>query len=318
MEVRRLTLDEFGDARLAGYARDRVFVSPGWARLWEARGGRAVVWMAGDGGEPAAVLPGVEFGRGAWTRFFSMPDGCYGGVLYRDPTEEGRGRHQRELLETMAAHGYMRAWVFDFHGSIDRPTEACEPFPQNTTLVDISDPGWQPPDRKLVSQIRKARREGIRVRSLDWERDGDRFLRLMRDTERRHGSEPRLGPAFFERLARLSGTDQRVLWKWCERDGRAACSHIYVVEQRVLQGWRIDFDKAFSFLKPNQFIRFHTCREMARVGVRRLNLGGSPEQAPGLRYFKRRWGGEPVRYRGYRLENAWGRLARLVRRVPGT
>ena len=34
---------------------------------------------------------------------------------------------------------------------------------QRTTLVDISRPGWTPPDAKLLSQIRKAEREGIRV-----------------------------------------------------------------------------------------------------------------------------------------------------------
>lgn len=313
MRVHRLTLGEFGDARLTGYARDRIFVSPGWARLWETRGGRAMVWTLEDGGEPEAVVPGVEFGRGPWKRFFSMPDGCYGGVLHRDPTAEGRADRQSKLLEAIAGHGYLRAWIFDFHRTLDAPPEAWGPFDQRTTLVDISDPEWRPPDRKLLSQIRKARREGILVRAFDWDRDRDQFLRLMEDTERRHGSEPRLGPDFFERLSRLSCTDRRVLWKWCERGGQGACSHIYVVEDRVLQGWRIDFDKAFSFLKPNQFIRFHTCREMARVGVHRLNLGGSPEQAPGLRYFKRRWGGTPVPYRGYRVESVWGRLARRVR-----
>lgn len=104
-------------------------------------------------------------------------------------------------------------------------------------------------------------------------------------------------------------SDPRVHWLWCEHQGRPACSHIYFSERNVLQGWQIAFDKSFSFLKPNQYIRFTMCRRMAARGITRLNLGATPEGADGLLYYKRRWGGRPLRYRTLVLER---KLARLL------
>jgi Acetyltransferase (GNAT) domain len=311
VKVSRIHLDDFGEARLTDFSRDRLFTSPGWASLWQNAGGRVVVWAVEDQGEIEAILPGVEFGRGFATRFFSMPDGCYGGVLYRSDSSEGQARLRNHLLQAVARRNYLRAWIFDFYDTVGSDNASWQRFDQNTTLVDISDPQWEPPDRKLVSQIQKARREGISIRAFDWQRDHEQFLRLMHSTERRHGTKARLSAAFYRQLAELSYRDARVVWQWCEWQGKGACSHIYVVENRVLQGWRIDFDKSFSFLKPNQFIRFHTCREMSRLGIYRLNLGGTPERAPGLRYYKQRWGGEPILYSGFRNESHMGRaLAR--------
>jgi CelD/BcsL family acetyltransferase involved in cellulose biosynthesis len=307
MDVSRLRWSELGPDLLDRYGRDRIFTSTGWAFLWRQAGGTPVVWVVGDGGDPLAILPGVEFGRSRAARFFSMPDGCYGGILPREDLGELPPDLRHLLLEAVADHGYLRAWIFDYYESVDGDLSRWEGFSQGTTLVDISDPRWEPPDRKLVSQIKKAEREGISIREFDWPRDHEKFLSLMRTTERRHGRRPRLAAEFYESLAALSRSEDRVFWKWCEWQGKPACSHIYVVENRVLQGWRIDFDKDFSFLKPNQYIRFHTCREMSRRGIRKLNLGGSPENAPGLRYYKRRWGGETVRYRGLRCESRWGR-----------
>ena len=50
------------------------------------------------------------------------------------------------------------------------------------------------------------------------------------------------------------------------------------------------------------------CREMAKLGVTRLNLGGSPENAPGLTYYKKRWGGQRCLYSGYVLKRGLGKL----------
>jgi hypothetical protein len=291
------------DRILGGY----FFASPGFASVWAEKGGRAVTWMAEDAGSVAALLPGVEAGRGPLCRFMSMPDGCYGGVFFADGAAAERGRLARRLLDGVAAHGYSRTHLYDFYGSV---TEAPRfaPLPCATTLVDLPDETWQPPDAKLRSQIRKAEREGIRVEPFDWDRHHAEFLRLVRGCERRHGHPPRYRPAFYEALARLARADGRVHWLWCARDGRAAASHIYFVEHGALQAWQTYFDRAFSFLKPNQYIRWSLCRALARQGVRRLNLGATPEGAAGLAYYKARWGGRPFAYNVYFRRAGLGRL----------
>jgi hypothetical protein len=294
---------EAAERLLGGY----FFASPGFARVWAAKGGRAVTWMAEDAGRVAALLPGVEAGHGPLRRFMSMPDGCYGGVFCAETSPADRRRLAAALLDAVAAGGYPRAHVYDFYGSVDE-APSFEVLPCAATVVDLPDASWQPGDPKLRSQIRKAEREGIRVQAFDWDRHHAPFLRLVAASERWHGHPPRYRPAFYEALARLARVDARVHWLWCARDGRAAASHIYFVEHGALQAWQTYFDREFSFLKPNQYMRFALCRALAAQGIRRLNLGATPPGASGLAYYKARWGGSLLSYNSFVRRSPVGRL----------
>jgi hypothetical protein len=271
------------------------FASRGFVELWSARGGRPVVWTATRDGAIAAILPGVEFGVWPLRRFTSMPDGCYGGVFTDPAFGPERDALAAELLGAIDRGRYARIHVFDFSGTLPshpgfRMTTGV------TTLVDIGAPDWHPPDAELCAQIRKAERDGTRIERFDAARHLTRFLALSSATDRRHGIGPRYSREFYRGLAALAGRDPRVLWRWCERDGRAACSHIYFVERGVLQAWQSCFDKEYSFMKPNAYLRYTLCREMAKLGVTRLNLGGTPASATGLARFKARWGGVRIEF----------------------
>jgi hypothetical protein len=261
-------------------------------------------------GALGGVLPGVELRRGPFVSFLAMPDGCYSGAFI-DPALSAEGERIGDtLLGALARHRYALRYIFDFYGTLPHHprfrVERCE-----TTLVSITGPDWEPTDPKLRSQIRKAEREGISMEPFSWERHHKKFLRLMEATERRHGNPPRYPPAFFHALADLAGRDERVQWVWSEHEGRPACSHIYFVEGKVLQGWQIYFDKAFSFLKPNQYIRYAMMQRMAGRGITTLNLGATPPDAAGLAYYKRRWGGRQVTFPALSRVSAVGRLVRI-------
>ena len=257
-----------------------------------------MAWIAESGGEVAAMMPGVEFGRGPLARFMSMPDGCYGQIFFNGEPASDRGRLKKMLLDSIVRRRYVKTFLFDYYGVVPRDprfeTVLCA-----THLVDISDPHWLPPDRKLVSQIRKAEREGVSIEPLNWNRHRRRFMSLVHVTERRHRQKPVYDDKFFRALAALAAHDDRVIWVWCEHEGNPVSSHIYFIENGVLQGWQKYLDRRYSFLKADQYIRFTTCREMARRGITRLNLGATPKGAVGLARYKRRWGGEPVYYNCY-------------------
>jgi hypothetical protein len=299
-------IDRRAAERLTG---DCFFASPGFADLWRAKGGRAVAWIAEDAGRPAAMLPGVEFGRGPLCRFQAMPDGCYGGIFFDEDSNLDRERIARLLLDAVVRHGYMKTFLFDFYGTFP-PDSRFESVLCATTLVDISDPRWLPPDKKLVSQIRKAEREGVQVEPFRWEKHKRDFLTLVRITETRHGGKPLYNAAFFKALADLAEEDGRIRWLWCEYDGRPVCSHIYFIENGVLQGWQKYLDKSFSFLKADQYVRLTMCQEIAQEGVGLLNLGATPRGAIGLAHYKRRWGGEPAYYNCLVLKRGLGRFVR--------
>jgi hypothetical protein len=294
---------------VAAWAGERTFCQPCFAELWRAKGGRPVAWIAHRNGEPVAALPGVEFGRAPYRRFQSMPDGGYGGVLWSPTTApDDQAAAAMDLASAVARAGYAKAYIFDFYSSLEEAAGFCR-GDAATTLVDIAGPGWNPPDRKLVAQSRKAEREGIQVTTFDWGVHAESFLALVRLTARRHGRRrPFYGERFYRRLAQLARENDRVHWLMCEHNGRPACSHIYLLEDGVLQSWQMVYDKTFSFLKPNQYICLWMCRRMARAGIVRLNLGGSPDDAFSLRSYKNRWGGGPVVYRVW--ERRWG-LGRL-------
>lgn len=298
----------------ARLADGSCFASPGFLSLWRAKGGRPGAWAAEDAGRMVAMLAGVEYGAGPFARFASMPDGCYGGLCLDPVAEPEREAISRALFEALERRRYAKAWVFDRQG-----TSACPPgFATcrcETRIVDISARDWAPPDRKLQSQIRKARREGIQVERFEWDRHHARFLALAALTARRQGRRPRYTTAFYRALAALAARDERVVWRWCEREGRPVAAQIYFVERGTLQAWQSYYDKTFSFLKPNQYMRYTLCQEMARRGIGRLNLGATPEGAAGLAYYNARWGGRCVTYASYVRREPLGRLAEPLARA---
>ena len=308
MRVTRIEPGELAPVHWERLAGGSFFASRGFLELWRARGGRPVAWLAELDGSPAAMVPGVEYGLGPFARFASLPEGCHGGVFADPGLGAGRPAVTRALFDAIAARGYAKSWVFDFYASAPQhPAFAAAPV--ETTLVDISDPDWAPADRKLWAQIRKARREGIRLQRFDWGRHAGGFLTLVQGTARHHRVRQRYSVTMYRALADLAERDPRVRWVYCEHDGCPASSHIYFVERDTIQAWQSHFDRRFSFLKPNQYIRFTECRDAAQHGVRWLNLGSTPPGAAGIAYYKARWGGRRAHFALWTRYEGLGALA---------
>lgn len=312
MKVVRRPLAAIPPADSARLAGGSFFASPGFLALWAARGGRAIAWTLESHGELAALVPGVEFGRGPFTRFVSGPDGCYGGAFVAPALARHRTALAAVLLRAIARHGYAKAWVFDFERALAPPTgferTACA-----TTLVDIGAPDWEPRDAGLRGQLRRAARLGLAIEPFRWSAHADGLAQLLRCTARVHGARARYPLAFYRGLAGLAARDPRVLWLWCERDGRPVSSHIYFVERGMLQAWQTCMDRRWSTLKPHPSMRLHACRLAAARGIHTLNLGATPAGALGLAAYKARWGGTPVTYPAWTHAGAVGRLADAVR-----
>ncbi|MFH2049330.1 MAG: hypothetical protein ABIJ12_07780, partial [bacterium] len=74
------------------------FTSIGFANLWKTKGGKAVAWFAEHENKIIAVLSGVEFGSNSLTRFMSMPNGCYGSIVFNDIPEELKSASGKAIL----------------------------------------------------------------------------------------------------------------------------------------------------------------------------------------------------------------------------
>lgn len=276
-----------------------IFSHPSFTTLWTVHDGTPVWWTAYDADTPVAIIPGVEFGRRPVTRFQAMPDGCYVDVI-------GDGELVR-LLDAIRADGYFKGFVYDFNGRFPLlPGVTIDEYA--TRVIDVSAPEYEPPDSNLRSEIRKAEREGVVIRTIDSERDLDRVLSLAHDSAEHHGQSPRYSDGFYSALAGMAADLDLVRWYVAEHDGAVIASHIYLVHHEQLLYWQSYVDRDAAQLRPNQLIMHEAIGQARAMGQTRLNMGATPADADGLRFYKARWGGEEVRYRCLRWQSLLGRL----------
>jgi hypothetical protein len=308
MQILRHQLAELPFGEIEPLVRTSFFASPGFLNLWKVRGGTPVVWLVRIDGAVAAVLPGVEFGRGFLKRFHSTPNGCYGKLCLADGVDL---RIQKEIadriLKAVGKSGYIKTFVNDYYGCFGN----CSGFDTKmfeTRLVDISDPQWEPPTKQVRKDIRVAERENVILERFDGVKHMSGFLTLVRLTEKRLRTKHKYPEEFYRALADLSEKDDRIQWVWCAHENRPVASSIFLVEGDNLLSWQIHYDSSLSHLQATKLARFVTARKAATEGVRYLNMGVSHEGAEGTDSFKRRWGGEMRSYRCYSARSLLGRL----------
>jgi hypothetical protein len=289
MQVKRCQESDLSPDIINEITGDALFGSARFGRLWETVGGEAIYWAVYNNERVIALLPAVEFGFRPLKRLQAMPDGCYGRLYVSATAGSDAPAIAAALQAVLTEARYSKVFLYDYYGWCGEhrsyQAEVCV-----TSVVDISLPEWEPPDKKMQSEIRKAQREGIEVRKFA-PADMDRFISLMQQAEAEHGRKAKYPREFFEALAALAEHDDRIQWLWCEHGGKAAASHINLIENDMVINWQVYFDRQFSFLKPNQFMLFHAARELAGKGVKYLNLGASPDEAENLRAYKKKWGG---------------------------
>ena len=285
--VRRLTPDSIlGEiARVVG--EHSLLASSPFSDVWATLGGRLVFWVADENGSIVAVLTGVEFGRNPFARFQSMPDGLPSTLHFVNDMCD-KAHLASQILDGVALHGYVKLFVTDFDNSLP-PHSTFERRQLSTHVVDISNPAYEPSDKTLMSEIRKAERDKTAVERFDWSQHGSRFIDLVTLSETRHGRLPKYPARFFQQLAIVASRDSRIVWTWCEHDGKPVASHIYFVSGSNAINWQIYYDKEFSALKANQLTTWNVIADLRSRGVTHLNLGASPDTAEGLVVYKSKW-----------------------------
>lgn len=290
--------------RLAG---NYFFSSTAFSKLWISMGGKPVYWVAERNGEIIAILPGVEFGAGFFRRFQSMPNGCYGKILYNEQSDHSREGINTAITNRIRKEGYTKVFLNDFHSTINA-VSGYDVQQFETLLVDISSPGWEPPDSKLRQQIHKAEKAGIEIVPFSPTKHMTGFMPLVQLHETRRNTKSRYTRAFFEALADIAIKDDRVIWVWCEFNNRPVASSIFVREGNTILHWQIYYDESMSQLQATKLIPHRVARDSAGSGIKFLNLGASPLEAEGAEQYKSKWGGEVFHYNCYTYKNLLGRL----------
>lgn len=301
------SINDISNETILPLINNSLLASPEFLKIWEATGGRPVYYLVNDHQDILALLPGVEYGQGLFKRFQSLPDGLYANVYYNKSIDFDQKEARKLLKEKIEKSNYCKRYLFDYHNKMnflkDYQVKAC-----STSLVNISNYNWVPPDKKLLSEIRKAEKEDFEIVPFDVIKHFDSFMNLMRQTESRHNRKIRYTKEFFRELAFLSMKDDRVVWLWCEYESQPVCSHINFIENNMFLNWQIYYDKKYSFLKVNQSMLYNAAFDAKKNGVTVLNLGASPLDAEGVATYKNKWGGVPYEYTAYYKHTLFGKL----------
>jgi hypothetical protein len=281
--------------------------SADFAGLWSLFAGRPVFLAKTENGKMIGGMTGVIFGRSFYGRFKSMPDGLAGGPIMREGVDKEKGK---ELIEEII--GYFEKKRFarvDIYSPIEKITDDFFQKRQNTTQIIMFENGkYQPSDSEVPRHIRHGQKEGGVVSEKIEERDLGQFYELVEETSSRHGQRPRYTPDFFRALRAIAEYDERVIWPVVYCQDMVVASHIYFLERGELLHWQGFSARKHWSLKPNHLLLNFIIEYCLKQGIGRLDLGGSPAEAKGLREFKEGWGGIEVPRDYYTHLGGLGRL----------
>jgi hypothetical protein len=281
-----------------------VFHHSGWLAALERESGRRALRLACEepGGDLSGVLPlmearGLPLGLGgaaAGPRLSSLPRTPVAGPV---GTSEALGALVAEALATAAAAGLRLqlkpaagalSLLPGLHGSPWRRSYV-KPLPADPELLRF---GNSRNHGRIAWAVRKAQREGLRVRDAASEADLREWYRLYLDVNRWRGLPARPYRLFLSAWERLRpGGFLRLLLAHREQSGR----------DRILAGsllLRLGDTTFYAFngrvretlsLRPNDLLQWHAMRDAAAAGYRWYDFGEAGAGNEGLARFKAKW-----------------------------
>ena len=172
MQISRKLFEELNNAEKKLIESNHFFSSINFSNLWSSIKGVPVWWVAEENSS-IQILSGIEFKKSKLKRFQSMTDGTYCNPISNnsDPNKILLASLQDEITN----YGYSKIDIVDYYKKLPS-NERFNKQEFSTILVDISNPKWEPPDKKIASEIRKANRESVQINLFDPEKHFDKFL----------------------------------------------------------------------------------------------------------------------------------------------
>jgi CelD/BcsL family acetyltransferase involved in cellulose biosynthesis len=279
-----------------------------------AASARAVFLCGYEGDMLVAGLPAVIIRRVGFRSFYSMPGDTYGGVIYSDEiTDDGKREFLDYLTGYLRSRRFSRVRLVDFHGRLaDWSGFALRRSRAFTHVISLSNTEDFCPHKRVMRDLRTARREAAEIVSVSGDADVDAFYRLYRITELRHGRRrPIYTKGFFEVLAQVMRGSPSLYWTGLIAEGEMIASQVNFIHGGTLFNWRVVSDYSKRRHKPNQTLLLDAIQKGREGGASTINLGASPPEAEGLIGYKERWGGGRV---DYDILTHWSGVRRLLGR----
>ncbi len=159
--------------------------------------------------------------------------------------------------------------------------------------------------KSVMRTIRKAKRNGLTVRTGETLADMELFYNLNLNTRRKHGLIPQPW-RFFENIHRHMISSGRGTLLLCEYEGQVIAADIMLAYGTKLVGKFNASERQYQTMGPNHLLLMRTIEMGLAGGYTEINLGRSDPDQEGLRSFKLSWGSreEPLPYYYYPEDHA--------------
>lgn len=273
---------------------------------------RGIFLCGYDGDELVAGMPGLITRRLGFESFYSMPYGTYGAALFSGQLSENQ---RREFFDSLALFfrksRFSEVVVVDFGGSLHGWSgHKMKRVRHFTHLISLDNPGEYRPRPNVESDLRTGRKRQSEIFRISDTSQVDDFYRLYHLSRKRHGGGPDPGKKFFEAVfSRLNNTDS-LYWTGINAEGAMIGSQIHFIHGDTLINWQTVSDYEKRRYKPNHLLMDDAICLAAGKGLKKINLGASPPEAPGLVFYKEHWQGVRTEYDILSVRSWWRQLLR--------
>lgn len=275
-----------------------IFHSAEWCQvLKSAYKFKPAYFLATENEQPAALIPLIKIkSLITGSRGVSLPFSDYSKFLGNDCGD------LKLLIEQIKAYGRREDWKYVEFRTPDFIEEA-EPsaifFTHDLDLTKSSSALWSGLKDSCRRNIKKATREGLKVKfEKNWP-SLEQFYRLQVLTRKRHGLPPQPLKFFKSIYENIISRDLGLVVSAYYQNKPIAASVYFHFNQKALFKYGAS-DPKFHHLRPNNLIMWEAIDWHRENGCQVLNLGRTESDNAGLLNYKRTWGGREYEFKYYR------------------
>ncbi|MCI0531033.1 MAG: GNAT family N-acetyltransferase [candidate division Zixibacteria bacterium] len=309
------TLDRIKWAELVQASPHSTFFQNScWGEVWEKslKNCRALFFVEESGGNYSNGLPLVEIKKYKLASYFSMPMGTYGGVLSTVPDADSRTEFLRKVLRHLESPPAVRIQIVDFSNECSYVSGlGFKRKMASTQIINLK--SLDLPQLLSKRGAGRAAKEGVEVKFIQTAQEVEECYGIYLQTAQRHGEKPKYSQDFYRNLFALGRNQNWLVWWLATKSGRVCGYSIKFAFKDQIYPFDSASAPGQSSLRISDLLLGQGLEWAAKNNFSGFNLGGTPESAPGVKDFKRQWGGEEKSYPVYEKVSLLGKLAGLIR-----
>lgn len=297
---------------LGHFSSEDVSLYHGAAWLESVRQGfGAAVWGAlveSSGGEPLALMPVMEVGKGPFRLRGSPLRGMYtefAGPLFAPELGEGERGEVLSVLHGGLGGGRVIYMEWGMEGG--RASDVAASIlgglgyvyvPRATLEVDLV-PGkeavWATFESRARNMVRKAEKHGVSVKSITpGSEDVRLYYSMLTETFRRQGKEAPHPLSFFQAMCQLLRADDELRFYLAEKEGRIVGGAIFLHDRHRMVYLSGTSNEEGAKLAANSLVQWVAIQDAVEAGIRLYDLGGVGNER--IDRFKASFGGRPFKH----------------------